>query len=151
MSVITDKKGQTAEAFDLIMRKEFAYEILKGNKTIEYRDFTQFYAKRFCSDVKELKRKPIYHIHFHDYNNTWFLDVAIESVDICAVDCAPETRFYFESYGDTTMEEALDIADDKQIKIDDKEALWTFCMPITAIINTNLDTRGLNVELSEIM
>ena len=84
MSIIKDSKGATAEAFDLIMRKEFAWDILEGRKKAEFRDLSAFYIRRFFEPKKTLQEtldafeiKPIGYIHFHDYGNTWYLDVRL--------------------------------------------------------------------------
>ena len=84
------------EVLDLIMRKEFALEILKGEKRIEVRNGTDFYLNRLSDktvdkwmtdhrddpgmDVEAFNEfmcatRPVLKIHFHDYNKSWFLDV----------------------------------------------------------------------------
>ncbi len=84
------------EVFDLIMRKEFAKEILSGEKKVEIRDCSDRYVSRLtdravvawmtehCDDAgmdmdafNEFVNtiRPVTKIHFHNYNNSWFLDV----------------------------------------------------------------------------
>lgn len=83
------------ECLNLIMRREYAEEILAGTKKVEIRSYSQHYADRlYDKDVlayedkywdDELMRMQIFDftdsvravkkIHFHNYNNSWFLDV----------------------------------------------------------------------------
>ena len=84
------------EVLDLIMRKEFAIEILKGEKKVEVRNGTDFYLSRLTDkkvdkwmtehrdepgmDMEAFNEfmcatRPVLKIHFHDYNKSWFLDV----------------------------------------------------------------------------
>jgi len=83
------------EKLDLVMKKEFAREILAGTKKVEIRSYTDFYTSRlYDKDVlayeedhwdNELLRmqmidfndsvRAVKTIHFHDYGNTWYLDV----------------------------------------------------------------------------
>ena len=95
------KLPKPIECLNLIMRKEFALEILNGTKTVEFRDLSEHYINRLIdkdtnnwmadhldddnavnliSDVRPVKR-----IHFHNYNNSWTLDVEVVNNDYCAV------------------------------------------------------------------
>ena len=97
MSIIKDSKGATAEAFDLIMRKEFAWDILEGRKKAEFRNLSAFYIKRFLEPRKTLQdtfdafvpKEGVAYVHFHDYGNTWYLDVRLNDLMFLSVhpDC----------------------------------------------------------------
>lgn len=84
------------EVLDLIMRREFAEAILKGEKKVEIRQGSDFYINRLTDkkvdkwmtdhiddvemDMDAFKEfmcatRPVMTIHFHDYNKSWFLDV----------------------------------------------------------------------------
>ena len=83
------------ECLDLVMRKEFAKEIIAGTKTVEIRSYSDFYCNRLYDKVvsayeeahwdDQLMRmmmidfndsvRAVKTIHFHDYGKTWFLDV----------------------------------------------------------------------------
>ena len=84
------------EVFDLIMRKEFAKAILSGEKKVEIRQCSDRYLNRLTDKVVDAwmtehrdeagmdmeafnefmnATRPVGKIHFHDYNNSWFLDV----------------------------------------------------------------------------
>lgn len=148
MSVVTYKNGQTAEAFDLIMKKEFAYQILRGQKAIEFRDFSTHYCKRFLADAKKLEFKDLHAIHFHDYNNTWFLDVKMYG-GVALMPLIEEERWYFDMYDCTEAEATIDEASAQQLKRNSKKAKWLFCLPIYGVINTNLDLNGINITFVE--
>lgn len=84
------------EVLDLIMRKEFAKEILSGDKKVEIRQCSDHYLNRLTDknvdkwmtenrdapgmdmeafDEFMCATRPVLKIHFHDYNKSWFLDV----------------------------------------------------------------------------
>lgn len=84
------------EVLDLIMRREFAQEILSGKKKVEVRQGSDFYLNRLTDkkvdkwmtdhrndpnmDMEAFDEficatRPVLKIHFHDYNKSWFLDV----------------------------------------------------------------------------
>lgn len=88
-------KPKPVECLNLIMRREFAEEILAGTKRVEIRSYSSHYCDRlydkavldyedkhwddevmrmqmldFNDSVRAVKK-----IHFHNYNNSWFLDV----------------------------------------------------------------------------
>ena len=148
MSYVTDRKGKSTEAFDLIMRKEFAYQILKGEKTVEYRDFSKFYLNRFYKDTKSWElRTDSNCVHFHDYNNTWFLDVLVTEIEFFTFS---DHDFFWHMYrGDTTFEKEIEEHHAKKRGFYDPDTTGCFCLPIAAIINTNLDISGLDVEFMD--
>lgn len=130
--VYSKRAGAEFEAFDLIMRKEYAWQILKGEKLAEYRTCSDFYIRRFVADVKNWRFKPIFCVHFHDYANTWYLDVA------CTVALATvheDERWVFERYKDA---EFLAMIDENDKSYEDSTPI--FILPIGGIIGTNLAT-----------
>ena len=88
-------KPKPVECLNLIMRKEYAEEILAGTKTVEIRAYSQHYCDRlYDKDVLDYENahwdddlmrmqmidfndsvRAVKKIHFHNYNNSWFLDV----------------------------------------------------------------------------
>lgn len=100
-------KPKPIERLDLIMRKEFAKEILAGTKTVEIRNYTEHYCNRLY-DKKVLQYeeehwddelmklqmidfndsvRAVETIHFHDYGKTWYLDVeCIDNNTVLIVD-----------------------------------------------------------------
>lgn len=154
MVQITDDKGNKAQAFDLILTKDNAYAILSGRKTIEFRKYSDFYISRFCPPklAKDLKagRKdlkfetiPCFFVHFHDYNNTWSLNVAIEAVDFWAM--TQKAVPYLHEHKCFEMDNLIAENEIKGLKPFDEDMQWVFCLPIAALINTTLDTSRVNL------
>lgn len=93
-------KLKPIERMNLIMRKEFALQILKGEKKVEFRAFSQHYTDRlmdkdvanWMADHQEKEvdyfgitsTRPVSVIHFHNYSNSWFLDVECTQNEVCA-------------------------------------------------------------------
>lgn len=102
--------SEDIECLNLIMRKEFAMQILRGEKKVEVRAYSQFYYNRlfdkkvldwadakademadkgvpedevndFVQDCIDFLNplKNVRKIHFHNYDNTWFLDVTVSA------------------------------------------------------------------------
>lgn len=86
---------EPVRCLNLIMRKPFAEAILKGEKKVEVRSFSDHYFKRLTDktvdkwmtenrdkegmDMEAFNEfmcatRPVVKIHFHNYNNSWFLD-----------------------------------------------------------------------------
>ena len=80
------------ECLNLIMRREFAEQILKGEKSAELRAVSEHYFSRLtdaevndwasehADEVSKGKTyletvRPVKKIHFHNYANSWHLDV----------------------------------------------------------------------------
>lgn len=107
--------GQPKQAYDLIMRKEHALEIIAGKKPLEIRAFSDHYCKMFTDEAildqndKALKegrnddwtepvRTDIRHIHFHNYNNSWMLDVEIDDLGACWM-CEEDIKWLGDEFG----------------------------------------------------
>ena len=89
------------KVLNLLMRKPFALDIIKGKKKVEIRAFSDHYfdrltdkkVDRWMTDFRAKHEKdeevmeafsefmcatrPVEKIHFHNYNNSWFLDVTV--------------------------------------------------------------------------
>lgn len=148
MVTIKDTQGCTTEAVSLIMQKDNAIDIIRGVKPIEFRKNSQFYFKLFCtpetiSGAKSKKKKinfelkDIHYVHFHDYNNKWFLDVSVEAVDFMAL--LPANREYFAERNCTEVDSFINEAEKNGYTTKSPETIWVFCLPIKAIINTSFD------------
>ena len=89
---------QPVRVLNLLMRKPFALDILKGIKKVEIRAFSDHYFNRLTDKVVDkwmtdnrnkdgmdmeafnkfmCATRPVEKIHFHNYNNSWFLDVSV--------------------------------------------------------------------------
>lgn len=87
---------ESIKVLDLIMRKENARDILTGSKKVEIREWSEFFQNRLTDknvdewmtahrddvgmDMEAFNEfmcatRPVLKIHFHNYNNSWFLDV----------------------------------------------------------------------------
>ena len=70
---------ESIKVLDLIMRKENARDILTGIKKVDewmtaHRDEPGMVMEAFNEFM--CATKPVLKIHFHNYNNSWYLDVA---------------------------------------------------------------------------
>jgi hypothetical protein len=129
--------GDTAEAFDLILEKKYAMAILQEKKTVEYRKWSKFYTSRFFKRLSpEVENKEINVVHFHDYNNTWFLDVQITApTGIYLIDEGGIADFleYCKEYDMAAL-----LRRNREQDLSYEEAGLIIMIPIWGIINTNL-------------
>ena len=142
------------ERLDLIMRVEYAIDILRGRKKVEIRNSSPFYWKRLHDpDVMayedkywddELMRlqmldfndsvRAVETIHFHNYSNSWYLDVkCIDNNTVLLVD--DQVAFLREAYGFTEFDEELEMLNKRKAK----ERPLYFYFTIGDILGTNLE------------
>ena len=114
------------ERLDLIMKKEFALEILSGKKTVEIRKYTDHYCSRLYDkkvlayedehwddDVMRMQMidfndsvRGVKTIHFHDYGKTWFLDVeCVDNNTVLLVD--DQVKYLQDEFGFHEFDEML--------------------------------------------
>lgn len=131
------------DVFNLIMKKENAIEILEGKKRIEWRAYSPHYESRLMDEkVAEFKamhsdNADILHainevrtpdlIRFHNYNNTWTLDVECVLVKVEQAD-EVTAQYYADEFNDKTL---LDIV--KNNKNKDRKPLF-FAFELGAIV-----------------
>lgn len=143
--------NQQVEAYDLLMKKEFALEILQGKKKVEFRSFTDHYISRFLDkdkaaankakgqptldDLSNEIREDVQYIHFHNYNNTWYLDVAIDGIGYCFVD-SMDIEPLAEQFDD--FKAYLDDAR-KNDELPEEEKPMMFYIVLAEIVGTNLN------------
>ena len=107
------------------MRKQFALEILRGEKVREYRAVNDHWAKilgvfndpndKFLlTDVKKFKR-----VHFYPYNNKWFLDCEVKAIIAATID-----EEFIKYFGD---------------EYDGKKGDAVFIIRLGDVISTNLE------------
>lgn len=142
------------ERLNLILKREYAIDILTGAKKFEWRNVSDYYIKRLCAKgyfewAEKHVDNPKYQelvpyadyindvrtIHFHDYNNEWFIDVECEGV--------------YEVYA--TEENAKFFREELNCHDLDEEAAWCaehcaegeetllFALELGNVIDTNLD------------
>ena len=146
-------KPQPIECLNLIMRREFAEEILAGTKRVEIRSYSPHYSDRlYDKNVlayedkhwdDELMRmqmidfndsvRAVKIIHFHNYNNSWFLDVeCIDNNTVLLVD--EQVEFLREEYGCHEFDEELEQLN----RLDAKKRPSYFYFALGRILDTNL-------------
>lgn len=143
------KIAEPLEVLNLVMRKQFAQEILEGKKKIEFRAFSEHYSSRLydkevltymklhanepnildeCDPLRE-----IHTIHFHNYDNTWFLDCECELNDIVAV-TDDDVKYLQDEYDCHDLDEQL--AQLKAVGEDNRPMYFYFV--IGKVLKTNL-------------
>lgn len=141
------------ECLNLIMRKEFAEEILAGTKKVEIRAYSQHYCDRlYDKDVlafedahwdDELLRmqmldfndsvRAVKKIHFHNYNNSWYLDVECpENNTVVVVD--DQIKYLQDMYDCHEFDEDLE----RLNKMRAKDRPIYFYFVVDKILGTNL-------------
>lgn len=142
--------GQQVEAYDLLMRKEYAQEIISGKKKVEFRSFSDHYCDRFF-DKATVKRnqnngrhmgddgfenefKDVWYIHFHNYNNTWYLDVEISETGMFCVD-SQDVEEFARDYPDFA-DYLPDARENDKLPEDERPML--FYLVIDKVVSTNL-------------
>lgn len=156
--------SEDIECLNLIMRKEFAMQILRGEKKVEIRAYSQFYYNRlfdktvmewgdkkaeemqkngvdegivnafvadcvdFLSPLRRVKK-----IHFHNYDNTWYLDVeCVDNYQLAVV--REQVEELQELYDCHEFDEMLEDLEKKK----DKERPLYFYFVVGKVIDTNL-------------
>ena len=154
--------AENVECLNLVMKRVNAEQILAGTKKLEFREYKPFYIKRlidsdvtdyirehaddddvltFCSDIRHVNK-----IHFHDYNNSWYLDVECELVNIFSI-----TKQYIEQlqkqYGCHDFDNDLRRMDAMGIPQDERP--WLFYLVCGKVLGTNLEVKAENEEFVE--
>lgn len=121
------------ECLNLVMKKEYAEQIARGEKTVEYRAYSPHYRNRLfdkamgdyieqhADDEEFIEQMRIYEpllravkkIRFNNYNNTWHLDVECVANDVCAA-TREDGEYIRDEYGNSELlEEALELEKNK--------------------------------------
>lgn len=114
--------SEPIKCLNLIMKREFAEAIVNGEKKVEYRAYSQHYYDRLydkkvaayaskvadedLDDYMEFAKplRTVEKIHFHPYNNSWWLDV--ECIDnFTACPCKEDVEYLEAEYGDTELKD----------------------------------------------
>lgn len=147
--------AEPIQRLDLIMKREWAEKILSGTKKVEFRDYTDYYCKRLFDSkviayiennksneaikaqignfVNPLRR--VNSIHFHNYNNTWFLDVEVTHNDFMRITKA-DVDFLRNKFGSYDCNEELKYYESKRVS--EKQRPVYFYFVLGDIIDTNL-------------
>ena len=137
------------ECLNLIMKREYAEQILRGEKPLEFRNYSDFYQKRlidkdaheylvahkddeevmqFCDDIRQVKK-----IHFHNYNNSWFLDVECKYNDLFSV-TKEEVEMLHDKFGVHDFDDDLEFYEKNHIR----QRPYIFYFVIGEVLDTNL-------------
>lgn len=143
------KEAEPIESLNLIMRKEFAQQIIKGEKRVEFRAYSTHYVKRlYDNDVLKFmqlhKNEPdvlemceplriVKKIHFHNYNDSWYLDVECTMNEIVGV-TDEDVAFLQSEYGCHELDDVLA----QQNAVNSEKRPMYFYFVIGKVIDTNL-------------
>lgn len=136
---------------NLIMRREYAEEIIKGEKPIEFRAYSKHYHDRLIDlDVanyilehelpnEELELidlfRPVRLIRFHNYTNSWHIDVECKQNNIIAV-TRPNVKVLQEEYNCHEFDKMLE---DFETKKESTRPMF-FYFVLGNVIDTTLRT-----------
>ena len=136
------------ERLSLVMKKEFALEIINGTKTVEIRDAdskkyndmicdkeVMAYEDKYWDD--ELMRlqlidftsnvRPVYSIHFYTYNNSWSMDV--ECIDNNIIQVTKESvEFLRQAYNCNEFDELLEMLDKDGVPDEERPYFFYFAV-----------------------
>ena len=111
--------SEDIESLNLVMKREYAEAIKNGTKTVEFRAYSPHYCGRLYDknvehylslhkNDKVVKEKleegiitpmrMVQNIHFHNYNNSWFLDCECISNGVIAL-VEEDVKFLQERFG----------------------------------------------------
>lgn len=146
--------AEEIEVLNLLMLRKNANEILKGYKPVEFRVYSQMHCERLYDKnvLSFLKRhdgneevqqalgkgfieplRMVNTIHFHNYTNTWYLDVECKANDIIAL-VPRDVKFIQDNFNSHELDEAL--ADLEARK--EKKRFCYFWFALGDVIDTNL-------------
>ena len=146
-------RPKPVECLNLIMRREFAEEILAGTKRVEIRSYSQHYVDRlYDKDVLAYEDKhwddevmrmqmidfndsvrAVKKIHFHNYNNSWFLDVeCVDNNTVLLVD--EQVKYLQDEYNCHEFDEELELLN----RCHAEERPIYFFFAVGQILGTNL-------------
>lgn len=115
--------SEPIKSLNLVMRREYAEAIVRGEKKVEYRAFSPHYESRLYDkkvvaygdahiadeDIQDffdfaVPLRIVEKIHFHPYDNSWSLDVECIG-NGTATPCKDDVEFLEEEYGDTELKD----------------------------------------------
>ena len=157
------KVAKVVDCLNLVMRREYAEQILRGEKKLEFRACSDFYQKRiidkeveeymqkhkddedvltFCNDIRQVKM-----IHFHNYNNSWFLDMECTFNDAFSI-IPNDIRMLNGKYGCHDYDDDLKRMEAVNVPIEERP--WIFYFVCGKVIDTNLEVKPKEEEFVEI-
>ena len=147
----------SVECLDLLTKREEAEKILSGEKKIVFVDFNDFYCDKLYDQqthdfVDKLLAdhddgtlaygvfyspiKHVYTIHFHNYSNTWYLDVLLKVNDIMTIS-DDDIEFLHKEFNCYELDDELKECNKKKIPEDKRPQKFYFV--IDEVLDTNLN------------
>ncbi len=120
------------QSLSLVMKKENAEAIKRGEKTVEFRDYSKFYGDRIYdkavseyiaknktnSELREALMdgivssiKIVRSLHFHNYNNSWEMDVECIANGIIAI-CPEDIKMLQDEFNCHELDDMLDTCEE---------------------------------------
>lgn len=146
---------ETIEVLNLVMKKENALRILHGEKNVEYRPLSEHYAERLYDkkvmDFYERHKeddgiadeyghygnldplRQVRRLHFHNYANSWYLDVEVCMTDSIAAN--EEGLDIVNNLGDHELDK---LVKDFESRKEDNRPMF-FIFGISKVLGTNLE------------
>ena len=146
--------AEDIEVLNLLMLRKNANEILKGNKSVELRIYSELHCNRlYDKNVlnflnrhegnKEVQQaleqgfieplRMVNKIHFHNYTNSWFLDVECKANDTMAL-IPSDVKFLQDSFGFHELDKPLR---DMEARKEKKRPVY-FWFALGDVIDTSL-------------
>lgn len=143
--------AEDIECLNLVMKREYAEQILAGTKKLEFRDYKPFYIKKlidpdvadyvqehidddevltFCNDIRQVGK-----IHFYNYNRSWYLDVEVTFNDAFCINKMDVERLQ-KQYGCHDFDD--DLRDLEAMRVPDEERPWLFFFVCGKVLGTDL-------------
>ena len=108
-------------------KSDIQWSVPKGYSEGQY-GYTEDVAGEFTNDVKQVQK-----IHFHNYNNSWFLDIECDFNDVFSI-TKHDIEFLQNKYGVHDFDEELE----RYEKANVKERPWLFYFVCGKVLDTNL-------------
>lgn len=135
---------------NLIMKKQYALDIINGKKKVEYRNYSKHYFDRLYdkamldmlneyAEDEEVKQicapydvdafldplRVVKTIRFHNYNDTWSLTVECTENNIIALS-DPNIDYMYNEFGDTEFAES--VRELQKAGVDDRPIVFYFAL-----------------------
>lgn len=134
MTKIKDKNGKSVEAFDLIMHRKVAMDILSGLQRVVCRFATIKNVLKFETGLHTNEFKDVDYLHLHDAEKTWFVDVKLDAIGRTHLHHNNEKIFH--DYNDHTMDFFFDMT--RKANENEDNCFMVYVLPIAEIVKTNL-------------
>lgn len=156
-------EAEDIECLNLVIKREYAEQILRGEKKLEFREYKDFYIKKlidpdvadyirthiddndvttFCNDIRQVSK-----IHFYNYNRSWFLDVEVTYNDAFCIN-KRDIKFLQEKYGCHDFDADLKRMEAMKVPADERPYLFYFV--IGKVLGTDLKVKPKDEEFEEI-